>query len=58
MLNKLTMAALAGLALLLAACAGDAGARQPVLRNSLGVPVDPQTGIPLPGAPGAGGGGY
>ncbi len=56
MVKKFARAGLAGLALLLAACGGNAGSGQPEVRNSAGQQVDPQTGVPLPGAPNLTGG--
>jgi hypothetical protein len=51
MVKKLTITAAATLALLVAACAANESASQPpTQRNSLGQTIDPQTGLPAPGA--------
>jgi outer membrane murein-binding lipoprotein Lpp len=56
MVKKLTTAAAAALVLLAAGCAANNSApQQPTQRNTLGQTVDPQTGLPAPGSPSAGG---
>ena len=51
MVKKLTIAAAATLALLVAGCAeNNSSSQQPTQRNSLGQTIDPQTGLPVPGA--------
>ncbi len=59
MVKKFSMAGVVGLALLLGACGGNGGPGGPggsEVRNSAGQQVDPQTGVPLPGAPNITGG--
>ena len=56
MVKKLTIAAAATLALLVAGCAANNSSSQPpTQRNTLGQTIDPQTGLPAPGSPGYGG---
>ena len=56
MVKKLTIAAAATLALLVAGCAAnDSSSQQPTQRNSLGQTIDPHTGVAAPGTPGYGG---
>jgi outer membrane murein-binding lipoprotein Lpp len=56
MVKRLTIAAAATLALLVAGCAANNSSPQPpTQRNTLGQTIDPQTGLPAPGSPGYGG---
>jgi PBP1b-binding outer membrane lipoprotein LpoB len=56
MAKRPSIAAAVLLALLLAGCANGASPGPNVPRNGAGQPVDPQTGLPLPGTPAPGGG--